>query len=102
MQLICCTFIPLKMKKINYISIAFIFLIGLASQAQTKVWTLEECVRYAIKNNISIKNTELDTLSASIDKRDAFGNFLPSANLNANHSWNIGFNAVIYTRLFKE
>ncbi|HKO75728.1 MAG TPA: TolC family protein [Flavobacterium sp.] len=89
------------MKKINYISIAFIFLIGLASQAQTKVWTLEECVRYAIKNNISIKNTELDTLSASIDKRDAFGNFLPSANLNANHSWNIGLNQDITTGLLR-
>lgn len=89
------------MKKINYISIAFVFLIGLASQAQTKAWTLEECVRYAVKNNISIKNTELDTLSASIDKRGAFGNFLPSANLNASHSWNIGLNQDITTGLLR-
>lgn len=89
------------MKKINYISIAFIFLIGLASQAQTKVWTLDECVRYAVKNNISIKNTELDTLSASIDKRGAFGNFLPSASLNASHSWNIGLNQDITTGLLR-
>jgi outer membrane protein len=101
MQCIYCVFIPLKMKKINYISIAFVFLIGLASQAQTKVWTLEECVRYAIKNNISIKNTELDTLSASIDKRGALGNFLPSANLNASHSWNIGLNQDITTGLLR-
>jgi outer membrane protein len=27
----------------------------LLSQAQSKKWTLEECVDYAIKNNISIK-----------------------------------------------
>jgi outer membrane protein len=80
------------MKKINYISIAFVFLIGLSAQAQTKAWTLEECVRYAIKNNISIKNTELDTISANIDKRGAFGNFLPSINSNNSHSWNIGLN----------
>jgi outer membrane protein len=89
------------MKKINYISIAFVFLIGFSAQAQTKAWTLEESVRYAIKNNISIKNTELDTISANIDKRGALGNFLPSANLNANHSWNIGLNQDITTGLLR-
>jgi len=89
------------MKKINYISIAFVFLIGIASQAQTKAWTLEECVRYAIKNNISIKQSELDTISANIDKRGAFGKFLPSANLNASHSWNIGLNQDITTGLLR-
>lgn len=101
MQCTCCIFIPLKMKKINYISIAFVFLIGFASQAQTKAWTLEECVKYAVKNNISIKNTELDTLSASIDKKGAFGSFLPSANLSASHSWNIGLNQDITTGLLR-
>lgn len=89
------------MKKINYLSIAFVFLMGFASQAQTKAWTLEECVRYAIKNNISIKQSELDTISANIEKRGAFGNFLPSANLNANHSWNIGLNQDITTGLLR-
>jgi len=89
------------MKKINYISIAFVFLIGLSAQAQTKAWTLEECVKYAVKNNISIKNTELDTLSANIDKRGAFGQFLPSANLSASHSWNIGLNQDITTGLLR-
>lgn len=101
MQCVCCVFIPLQMKKINYISIAFVFLMGFASQAQTKAWTLEECVKYAIKNNISIKQTELDTISANIEKRDAFGNFLPSANLSANHSWNIGLNQDITTGLLR-
>ncbi len=65
---------------------------GFASQAQTKAWSLEECVKYAIKNNISIKNTELDTISANIDKRGALGNFLPSLNSNNSHSWNVGLN----------
>lgn len=89
------------MKKINCLRIAFVFLIGLSTQAQTKVWTLEECVKYAIKNNISIKQSELDTISASIDKRGAFGNFLPTASLNANHSWNIGLNQDITTGLLR-
>jgi outer membrane protein len=89
------------MKKINYLSIAFVFLIGIAAQAQTKAWTLEECIKYAVKNNISIKQTELDTLSASIDKRGALGRFLPTARLSANHSWNIGLNQDITTGLLR-
>jgi outer membrane protein len=84
------------MKKINYLSIAFIFLLGFSTQAQTttqtKAWTLEECVNYAIKNNISIKQTELDTVSANINRKGAIGSFLPSLNSNASHSWNVGLN----------
>lgn len=80
------------MKKINCIPLVIILLFGLSIQAQTKKWTLEECVKYAIDNNISIKQTELDTKTADIDKKGAIGNFIPSLNSNANHSWNIGLN----------
>jgi outer membrane protein len=80
------------MKKINYFSLVFILLFSLTFQAQTKKWTLDECVKYAIDNNISIKQTELDSRTASIDKKGAVGNFIPSLNSNASHSWNIGLN----------
>jgi outer membrane protein len=70
-------------------------------QAQTKKWTLEECVKYAIDNNISIKQTELDTKTADIGKKDAIGNFIPSLNSNASHSWNIGLNQDITTGLLR-
>ncbi|WP_395048603.1 TolC family protein [Flavobacterium sp.] len=80
------------MKKINCISLIFILLFSLSIQAQTKKWTLEECVKYAIDNNISIKQTELDTKTADIGKKDAIGNFIPSLNSNASHSWNVGLN----------
>ena len=80
------------MKKINYIPLVIILLFSLSIQAQTKQWTLEECIKYAIDNNISIKLSELDTKTADIDKKGAIGNFIPSLNSNANHSWNIGLN----------
>jgi outer membrane protein len=80
------------MKKINYFSLVFILLFGSSIQAQTKKWTLEECVKYAIDNNISIKQTELDAKTADIDKKGAIGNFIPSLNSNASHSWNVGLN----------
>ncbi|NMH23913.1 TolC family protein [Flavobacterium solisilvae] len=77
------------------------FLIGLVSFAQTKKWTLEECVFYAVENNISIQQSELDLQNAKIDKNSALGNFLPSLNAGANHSWNIGLNQNITTGLLE-
>ncbi|MNQ00338.1 Outer membrane protein TolC precursor [compost metagenome] len=80
------------MKKNSCISFVFILLFGLSVQAQSKKWTLEECVKYAIDNNISIKQTELDSKTAEIDKKGAIGSFIPSFNSNASHSWNVGLN----------
>ena len=58
--------------------------------AQEKKWTLEECVDYAIKNNISIKQSELDLKTSSVDKLEAIGGFLPTLSGNANYSVNTG------------
>jgi len=88
--------------KINkYNSLIFAVLFGFSSQAQTKQWTLEDCVRYALDHNISIRQSELDTQSAAIDKKDAFGNFLPSVSASASHSWNIGLNQDITTGILQ-
>lgn len=70
-------------------------------RGQTKKWTLEECVQYAMEHNITIKQTELDAESARLDKSTAIGNFLPSLNGVANHSWNIGLNQNITTGLLE-
>jgi len=76
------------MKKL--IIIFFILFVGFQVNAQNKKWTLQECVVYALENNISIKQSELDVLSTDIEKRDAIGNFLPSINANAGVSENTG------------
>ena len=86
--------------KINYF-LFVLLLAGLTSVAQDKKWTLQECVEYALKNNISVKQSELDLQSAKIDKNSALGNFLPSLNAGANHSWNIGLNQNITTGLLE-
>jgi outer membrane protein TolC len=89
------------MKKNNYIPFVFALLFVFTSQAQSKKWTLGECVKYAIQNNISIKQTALDTKSAEINKLGAIGSFLPTLNANASHSWNIGLNQDITTGLLQ-
>ena len=87
------------MKK--FILLFLITFIATHSFAQVKKWTLEECVNYAIKNNISIKNSELDSRTALIEKNTAFGNFLPTINANGTHSWNIGLNQNITTGILE-
>ena len=65
-------------------------LVGIQVTAQEKKWTLEECVDYAIKNNISIKQSELDLKTSDVEKMEAIGGFLPTLNANANYSMNTG------------
>lgn len=71
-------------------AIFFFLLFGLQLSAQEKKWTLEECVDYAIQNNISVKTSELDLKTSDVEKMEAIGNFLPSLNANANYSVNTG------------
>lgn len=84
----------------NTISLLFT-LIAIAGQSQSKKWTLKECVNYALENNISIKQTDLENKVATINKSDAIGNFLPTLNANSSHSWNIGLNQNITTGLLE-
>ena len=70
-------------------------------QAQEKNWTLQECVDYAIKNNISVQSSALDLQTAGIAKKDAIGNFMPNFNASASHSWNVGLNQNITTGLLE-
>jgi len=65
-------------------------LFGIASQAQVKQWTLSECVDYALENNITIKQSELDLKQSELNKKDAFANFLPSLNASTSHAWSVG------------
>ena len=82
----------MKINKYNSFVFALLLAFGLSGKAQSKQWTLEECVRYALDNNITIKLSELDVKSAVIDKKGALGSYLPSVNGSASHSWNIGRN----------
>ena len=82
----------MKINKYNSFVFALLLAFGLSGKAQSKQWTLEECVRYALDNNITIKLSELDVKSAAIDKKGALGSYLPSVNGSASHSWNIGRN----------
>ncbi|WP_299115826.1 TolC family protein [uncultured Winogradskyella sp.] len=81
--------------------IVIVFLFGIFAQAQNKKWTLLECVQYALENNISIQQSELDVNLADIDKNQAVANFLPNLNSNASYNINTGANINPATNQFE-
>ncbi|KPM31374.1 RND efflux system, outer membrane lipoprotein CmeC [Croceitalea dokdonensis DOKDO 023] len=64
------------------VTFAILFCAAFITQAQMKKWTLEECVNYAVENNLTIEQFELNLENVQIDEVDAWGNFIP--NLTAN------------------
>jgi len=69
-------------------TLALLFFITI--NAQDKKWTLQECVEYALENNISIKQQELSTDLLAEDIITAKGNFYPSLNASMSQNFNFG------------
>lgn len=67
-----------------------IALIAVTSHAQNKKWTLKECVAYALENNISVKQSQLDLELTDIENLQATGGFLPDVSMSAGVSKNTG------------
>jgi outer membrane protein len=76
------------MKKITIWTFALLLVTG-STQAQQK-WTLEQCIDYAQKNNISIKTSELNTESQKIKHQQAKNQRLPDLTGSASQYFNYG------------
>ena len=78
------------MKKI----LLFIFTCLLSSQglifSQQKVWSLQECIKYAIENNIQIKQQSIQTDVQKNSLDLAKYQLLPNLNGQASHSYSFG------------
>ncbi len=61
------------------------------TNAQMKKWTLQECVTFAVENNLTIEQFQLDLEDSQIDESDALGNMLPNLNASSSVSSNTGF-----------
>jgi outer membrane protein len=80
------------MKAIQFLLTLILLSLGIDLRAQTQPMTLVECVEMAVEKNINIKQSELALNDAEINKDDATGNFFPTLNAQANHTWNVGLN----------
>lgn len=84
--------------KLILVTLLFVFGASHLGVAQSqKGWTLDECIDYALDNNISVKQSKLDIESAELGKSDAFWNLFPSVNGNASNSWNTGLTQNVTT-----
>ncbi len=86
-----------EMKKesiVKKIAISLLFIVFVVSSgnvaAQQSVWSLEDCIDYAIENNIQIKQSELDIESNEADLLQSKLTLLPNLNGNTNFSWSWG------------
>ncbi len=72
------------------ITVVLCLLIFGSAHSQLKKWSLEECVTYAVENNLTVQQFELDLENARIDKSDAIGNLLPDLNGQLSAQTNTG------------
>ena len=86
--------------KNNKSILIFLLFFSFSSFAQEKL-SLKDCIDRAIEKNISIKNSSLDLLNSTENKKTAIGNFIPSFNINGNHSWNTGLTQNITTGILE-
>ena len=66
--------------------ILFASLLSLPMWGQQKLWSLTDCINYAVNNNITVKKTQLGQQTAAINLDQAKSNRLPavSGNISAN------------------
>jgi len=70
--------------------LVLVLLVSISINAQTKKWTLQECVNHAIENNITVKQAENSLLINEENIKAAKGAFLPSVGANVSQSLSLG------------
>lgn len=56
-------------------------------KAQSKIWTLNECINYALKKNIQLNETRLTSQSDQINYKQAKSNLYPDLSVSSQQSW---------------
>lgn len=89
-----------KIMKKYFISACLIFgAMGASSQTN---WSLRQCIDYAVKNNIEIKQQDLQVKGAEIDLNTSKNSRLPNLGATASHTFNIGRGISTTTNGFME
>ena len=79
-----------KIMKNTLPSLLFIICSLLSSPAGAqKLWTIDDCISYAMQNNITLQKSRLRLQTASEEVRASKGALLPT--VNANTSQNLGY-----------
>jgi len=74
--------------KFYTLAVLLFFLVGTSNAQQT--WDLQQCIDYALENNISIKQQKANTDYYGNELKQAKNNRLPSVSGNLSNSYNLG------------
>jgi len=74
------------MKRFWNIALAVLLTMTLPSVTEARQWTLQECIDYALENNISLQKTRITKLSAQEDILQSKAALLPSLDFSTSHN----------------
>lgn len=80
----------IKMKRNFWISVLLLLFCFGKTSAQEKKWTLEDCINYAVTNNIGLQRQRLQTEIAEVNSFKSKMDLLPSLNLGSDASIQYG------------
>ena len=83
--------------------LVYLLLVVVVSGGNTsaqKIWTLEECITYALNNNIQIKQQQLNSVLSKLQYHQKIASLFPSVNGNASLVYNNGQTVDMYTNQF--
>jgi outer membrane protein len=82
-------------------SLVFLFLITLPLMAKTQSsWDLEQCIRYALAHNISLKQSAINNQINKNNTLQSQAQVLPTLNMGANNTYNFGKTIDRFTNTF--
>jgi outer membrane protein len=68
----------------------FLFLFMVLSASGQQKWSLEDCIKYAVQNNLDIKQTTIDAKMAEQNYRQAKWNMMPSIGASSSAGYSFG------------
>jgi len=96
--------IKLAKKRLMNTFKSFLFLILISSytiaQPQQKKWTLEDCINYAIDNNIQLQQQKISTQITKNNLLQSKMSLLPTLSMSANHNYMTGHTIDPFTNEF--
>ena len=75
---------------VKFVLIISLVMIFVSGGLMAQKWTLEDCVNYALENNIQVQQSQLDVQTGEINELESKLDFLPSLNAQASHSYGWG------------
>ncbi|MFW5708435.1 MAG: TolC family protein [Bacteroidota bacterium] len=85
-----------------FLLISFLLALPMASFAekQETTWSLQDCIEYAMQNNIEVRIQKLNEQDAQYDLEQSYANYLPSLNASFQHGYSFGRSVDPFTNEF--